>query len=96
MRIKTTSPHLLYNSSQFHENTSNLTNFQEILTPQKKTSNYGLETVNYRALSFWAIFTSEYKNATCSNEFHTEIKTWKSDICPCKLRKDYALNKGCI
>ena len=34
---------------QFRENTFKLRNFRELATHNKKTSNYGLETVSYRA-----------------------------------------------
>ena len=47
---------------QFRENTFNLRNFRELLTLNKKTSNYGFETVSYRAPFLWARLSSEQKN----------------------------------
>ena len=40
---------IIHHLFQFCENTFNLRNFGEIATHNKKTSNYGLETVSYRA-----------------------------------------------
>ena len=44
------APPIMHYLFQFRENTFNSRNFREIATHNKKTSNYGLETVNYRAL----------------------------------------------
>ena len=48
-------PHL----SQYRENIFNLRNFRELATHNKNTSNYGLETVSYRAPFLWAKLPSE-------------------------------------
>ena len=46
------APPIMHHLFQFRENTFNLRNFREIATHNKKTSNYGLETVSYRAPFF--------------------------------------------
>ena len=56
------APPIMHHLFQFRENTFNLRNFREIATHNKKTSNYGLETVSYRApffLGYIAIQISE-------------------------------------
>ena len=58
------APPIMHHLFQFRENTFNLRNFREIATHNKKTSNYELETVNYRAHFLWAKLLSEYKNST--------------------------------
>ena len=40
---------IMHHLFQFRENTFNLRNFRELATHNNKTSNDGLETVNYRA-----------------------------------------------
>ena len=46
-------PPIMHHLFQFCENTFSLKNFSEIATHNKKTSNYGLETMCYRALIFF-------------------------------------------
>ena len=58
---------------QFHENTFNLENFKELATHKKKTSNYGLETVRYRASFLWSKLPYEYKKTTSLRKFKTKI-----------------------
>ena len=58
---------------QFHENTFNLENFKELTTHKKKTSNYGLETVRYRASFLWSKLPYEYKKTTSLRKFKTKI-----------------------
>ena len=88
---------IMHHLFQFHENTFNLRNFREIVTHNKKTSNYGLETVSYRALFLWAKLPSEYRNSTSLSEFKTKIKNWKGDeICPCRLCKVYLSKTGYV
>ena len=43
------TPPIVHHLFQFCENTFNLGNFRECVTHNKKTSNYGLEYVSYRA-----------------------------------------------
>ena len=55
------TPPITHHLFLFGENTFNLRNFRETATHNKKTSNYGLETVNYRAPFLWAKLPPEYK-----------------------------------
>ena len=55
------TPPITHDLFQFGQNTFNLRNFRETATHNKKTSNYGLETVNYRAPFLWAKLPPEYK-----------------------------------
>ena len=56
------APPIMHHLFQFRKNTSSLRNFREFATYNKKTSNYALETVSYRAPFLWAKLPSEYKN----------------------------------
>ena len=82
------TPPIMHHLFQFRGNNFHLKEFREIATHNKKTSNYGLETMSYRALFLLAKLPSEYKNSTSLSEFKTKIKNWKGDeICPCRLCK---------
>ena len=76
----------------FRANIRNIRNFQEIITENRKTVKYGIET--YRASFLWANLQSEYKNAKSLEEFKSKIKTWRCDFCPCRLCKNYIQNFG--
>ena len=82
--------------STFRLNQHNLRNFQELLTEKKNTVNYGLETVTYRAPIIWAKLPSEYKLAGSLTAFKSVIKSWKCEICTCRLCKEYESSLGYI
>ena len=91
------APPIMHHLFQFRQNTFSLRNFRELATHTKKTSNYGLETVSYRAPLLWAKLPSEYKNSTSLSAFKTKVKNWKGDeICPCRLCKVYLPNIGFV
>ena len=73
-KTKSKPPSTHCGSCQFRENTFNLTNFRKLVTHNKKTSNFGIETVSCRASFLWAKSRSEYKNSTSLSEFKTKIK----------------------
>ena len=87
VKLKTTTVHplcIIYSSFSFANH-------------NKKTSNYGLETVSHKAPLLWATFPSEYKNSTTLSKFKTKMKNWRGDeICPCRLCKVYLPNMGYI
>ena len=68
-------------------NKYNIRNFQVLSTDIRRTANYGIETITYRAPSLWAKLPSEYKLAASLQEFKMKIKKWKCDTCPCRLFK---------
>ena len=59
----------MFNLLQFRENIFSLRSFREILTYNKKTSHYGLETMSYRAPFVWDKLPSEYRNLTSLSKF---------------------------
>ena len=89
-KIKTNpAPPILHHLFQFHENTVikkfnlNLRNFRELLTHDKKASNYKL---CYRALFFELNFHLNVK----TQHLKTKVKNQKGgEIFPCRLCKDY-------
>ena len=77
-------------------NQHNLRNFQELSTEKRNTVNDGLETVTYRAPIIWVKLTSEYKLAGSLTTFKSKIKSWKCEICACRLCKEYEPSLGYI
>ena len=73
----------------FHLNQHNLRNFQELSTEKRNTVNYGLETVTYRVPIIWAKLPLEYKLAGSLIVFKSKVKSWKCEICTCRLCKEY-------
>ena len=76
---KNYAPPIMHHLMQFRENTFNLRNLRELATHNKKTSNYRLETLSYRAPFLWAKLPSEYKSSTSLSEFKTKMKNWKGN-----------------
>ena len=60
----------------------NIRNFQVLSTDFRRTVNYGIETITYRAPSLWAKLPLEYKLAASLEEFKVKIEKWKCDTCP--------------
>ena len=85
-----------YNEFRFGLNQHNLRNFQELLTEKRNAIHYGFETVTYRAPTFWAKLPSEYKLAGSLTAFKSKIKSWKCEICTCRLCKEYQPSLGYI
>ena len=56
--------------------------------------NYGLETLTYRAPAIWEKLPSKYVHTISLDEFKSKIKSWKCEICPCGLCKNYQPNPG--
>ena len=54
---------------EFRSNKYDITNFQVLSTDFRRTANYGIETITYRALSLWVKLPSEYKLAASFEEF---------------------------
>ena len=74
----------------------NLRNFQKPLTEKRNTVNYGLETITYRVPVLWSKLPSEYKLAGSLTAFKSKIKSWKGEICTCRLCKEYQPSLGYI
>ena len=68
----------------FRLNHHDLRNLQELST-EKRNISYGLETVTYRTPIFCAKLPSEHKLAGSLTAFKSKIKSWKCEICTCRL-----------
>ena len=90
------APPIMNSLFTFCLNQHNLRNLQELLTKKRNTVNYGLETVTYRAPVLWSKLPSEYKLAGSLTAFKSKIKSWKCEICTCRLCKEYQPSLGYI
>ena len=81
---------------EFQNNEYNIKNFQVLSNDFRRTVNYGIETITYRAPSPWAKLPSEYKLAASLEEFKVKSKKWICDTCPCSLCKKFQMNDGFI
>ena len=62
---------------EIRENTHNTRYFQALSNESRRTVNYGLETICYRARFVWANIPPQYKFANFLNISKRRIKTWK-------------------
>ena len=62
------------------ENTHNMRYFQVLSNESRRTVNYGLETICYRAPFLWANLPPEYKLANSLNIFKRKRKTGKEKL----------------
>ena len=57
--------------------------------PRAKTVNHGLESLSYTGSKLCDSKPSHMKEIDSINEFKHVIKTWKPDLCSCRLYKVY-------
>ena len=78
------APSIMLSLFEILKNTHNTRYFQVLSNKSRRTINYGLETICYRAPFLWANLPPEYKLANSLNIFKRKIKTWKGESCPFK------------
>ena len=54
---------------------------------RKLTSQYGLESVNYKASHLWQNVSMKIKNSGSLGIFKLKIKLWTAGKCPCRVSK---------
>ena len=72
----------------------NMRNYSYFAMPRAKTVNHGLESLSYIGSKLWDSIPSHMKEIDSINEFKYVIKTWKPDLCSCRLCKVYLQNIG--
>ena len=70
--------------------------FHVLSNENRRTVNYGLENVGYRAPFLWPNLPLEYKLGNSLNIFKRKIRNWKGENCPCRLCKTYVRELGYI
>ena len=72
----------------------NMRNYSYFAMPRAKTVNYRLEIFSYIDSKLWDSIPSHMKELDSINEFKHVNKTWKLDLCSCRLCKVYLQNIG--
>ena len=72
----------------------NMRSYSYFAMPLAKTVHHGLERLPYVGLKLSDGMLSHMKEIDSINEFKHVIKTWKPDLCSCKLCKVYLQNIG--
>ena len=67
----------------------NMRNYSYFAMSRAKTVNHGLESLSYIGAKLWDSIPSHMKEIDSINEFKHVIKTWKPNLCSCKLCKVY-------
>ena len=81
---------------EIRKSTHNTRHFQVVSNESRRTVNYGLGIICYRASFFWANLPPEYNLANSLNIFKMKIKIWKGENCLCRLCKTYVRKLGYI
>ena len=90
------APPIMSSLFEIRENTHNTRYFQVLSNESRRTVNYGLETIFYRAPFLWANLPPEHKLANSLNIFKRKIKNCKEENCPCSLCKTNVRELGYI
>ena len=82
----------------FHErnNNYNLRQFSEFAIPNVKSVHHGSESISVLGPKIWNLVPNEFRELTSLTAFKKAIKKWKSEMCPCRLCKEYVQNVGFI
>ena len=59
----------------------------ELVLPEVKTVNRGIETIRYMGPKTWKLVPEEIKKAKTVSGFKEKIKDWKPVGCTCRLCK---------
>ena len=89
-------PPIMKSLFEFRIKEFNIRSFQVLSTDIRKTVNFGIKTITYRAPSLWVKLPTERKLAPSPKEFKVKIKKCKFDTCPCRLYKTFQANLGFI
>ena len=90
--INSLYPPINENFFTLRENTLNVRSFQEISNENRKTVNYGIETISNRTPFIWANLPNESKLATSLNDFKLKIKNWRCDKYVCRICQNFKQN----
>ena len=92
--INNLSPPIIDHLFQFHKNSYDLRNFQQLARSTKKSTKMGLETISYRGPQLWNLVPQEIKESASFLIFKDKIKKWNCTNCPCRLCRTFLVNVG--
>ena len=80
----------------FFENEShyNLRNNNEFVQPRVRSVGNGRESVRFRYPQLWQILPQTMRNSGSLAQFEANIKHWKGENFPCKLRRTFIPSLG--
>ena len=89
------SPPIMNEVFYIRHNIDNLRNFRPLETGPVRT-NFGSESINYKAAQIWNLVPDEMRNLQSFLSFKHAIKSWSCDNCPCRLCKQFIPSLGFI
>ena len=94
-KVKTDlGPKIMADISHFVEKSYSLRNNSIIQRQANRTVYFGTESISFLAPKSWELIPSEIKSAKSLNIFKENIKSWRTDKCPCRLCTTYVRNIG--
>ena len=94
-KVKTDlEPKIMADISHFVEKSYSLRNNSIIQRQANRTVYFGTESISFLAPKSWELIPSEIKSAKSLNIFKENIKSWRTDKCPCRLCTTYVRNIG--
>ena len=90
------APPIMSSLFEIRENTHNKRHFKVFSNESRRTVNYNLETICYRAPFLWQVYHQNINLQMSLNIFKRKIKSWKRENCPCRLCRTYVRELGYI
>ena len=59
----------------------------DFVKPKISSENFGRKSLSYFGNIIWTLLPTEYKELENLESFKQKIKSWKPNLCPCKLSK---------
>ena len=57
----------------------------DFVKPKISSENFGRKSLSYFGNTIWTLLPTEYKELEDLESFKQKIKSWKPNLCPCKL-----------
>ena len=92
-RLNGLSPDIMNEIFLLKKNSHNLRSTHMFVTDVPKTTNFGLNSVIYRANQLWPTVPTNIK-ASSLQLFKENIKSWNCELCCCQLCKQFIPNLG--
>ena len=90
------APPIMSSLFEIRENTHNKRHFKVFSNESRRTVNYNLETICYRAPFLWQVYHQNINLQMSLNIFKRKRKSWKRENCPCRLCRTYVRELGYI
>ena len=74
---------------RFNEPHYSLRNTDTLVSRNVKTVLYGTESISTLAPKIWNLVPVDIKNSKSAQQFKENIRSWRTDSCPCRLCKKY-------